>query len=132
MQRTLQESGQIFVPNTVGQKLTPPCSRHSIQRRIRLVPQVSVIWTFTCKTFFLFRYSEHPYLFFNQDRVTMSFLGFTVNRYGDLMDKINLNVITRAIMHPNLYQGLHRQGVELFSQYDKWPRYLSLEFLRIF
>eukprot|EP00794_Sanderia_malayensis_P006458 gene6457-7190_t len=73
--------------------------------------------------------SEHPYLFFNQGGITMSFLGFTVNAYGDLMDKFNTKVIFKSVMTRDLYAGLQRQGVELFSQYEKWDRTKQLEVL---
>jgi len=66
--------------------------------------------------------SEHPYLFFNQDRQSMSFLGFTVNKYGDLMDKENSRLIQRGIITRELYQGLKRNGVELFAQCTNWNR----------
>jgi len=66
--------------------------------------------------------SEHPYLFFNQDRQSMSFLGFTVNKNGDLMDKDNKNMIQEHIMTPELYQGLKANKVELVSQFAKWKR----------
>ena len=53
----------------------------------------------------------------------MSFLGFTVNTYGDLMDKKNSRLIQRGIMTRELYQGLKLNGVELFAQCTNWNRY---------
>ena len=52
----------------------------------------------------------------------MSFLGFTVNTYGDLMDKENSRLIQRGIMTRELYQGLKLNRVELFAQYINWNR----------
>ena len=54
----------------------------------------------------------------------MSFLGFTVNEYGDLMDKENKKLITRGIMTNQLYQGLRLNGVDLFTQHESWNRLL--------
>ena len=70
----------------------------------------------------VFVFSEHPYLFFNQDRQSMSFLGFTVNANGDLIDKKKNRFIQRGIMTPELYQGLKLNGVELFANYSNWNR----------
>ena len=66
--------------------------------------------------------SEHPYLFFNQDHVSVSFLGFIVNSNGDLLDKLNRNVIERRIMSKQLLEGLKLNGVDLSSSFDNWSR----------
>lgn len=45
-------------------------------------------------------YSSHPYLFFNQDRVTITFVGFIVTPQGDLVDPRH-----RGLQHSTCQQG---------------------------
>ena len=59
--------------------------------------------------FYFFFYSFHPYLFFNQDHTTLTFLGFNVDANGNLYDPDTNNIIKRSIMTNNLYQDLNRQ-----------------------
>ena len=59
--------------------------------------------------FCFFFYSFHPYLFFNQDHTTLTFLGFNVDANGNLYDPDTNNIIKRSIMNNNLYQDLNRQ-----------------------
>ncbi|XP_015765580.1 PREDICTED: E3 ubiquitin-protein ligase RNF213-like [Acropora digitifera] len=51
--------------------------------------------------------SPHPYLFFNQDRSTMTFLGFSINCNGDLVDPQASTILERGLMPQNLRNGLH-------------------------
>ena len=53
----------------------------------------------------------------------MSFLGFTVNTYGDLMDKENSHLFQKGIMTVELYQRLQLSGIKLFGQSTNWDRY---------
>ena len=53
--------------------------------------------------------SFHPYLFFNQDHVTLTFLGFNVDSRGNLYDPDTKNIIQPGIMTRDLYQDLNRQ-----------------------
>lgn len=74
---------------------------------------------------FLFRY--HPYLFFNQDRHTLSFLGFNVDRGGNLLDPECGVIIQHNIMATTLYDDLTRQMrgdlVSLNTNYNFLNRY---------
>ncbi|XP_056361664.1 E3 ubiquitin-protein ligase RNF213 [Oenanthe melanoleuca] len=72
----------------------------------------------------------HPYLFFNEDRVSMTFIGFHFQQSGSSIDAINpLNgsVIKRNIMSPQLYQGLVMQRVPFNVPFDQLPRGEKLE-----
>lgn len=53
--------------------------------------------------------SFHPYLFFNQDHVTLTFLGFNVDSRGNLYDPDTKNIIQPGIMTRDLYQDLNCQ-----------------------
>ena len=53
--------------------------------------------------------SFHPYLFFNQDHETLTFLGFNVDANGNLLDPDTRAIIQPGMMTSNLYQDLNRQ-----------------------
>ena len=53
--------------------------------------------------------SFHPYLFFNQDHETLTFLGFNVDANGNLFDPDTRAIIQPGMMTSNLYQDLNRQ-----------------------
>uniref|UniRef100_A0A1I8GB29 RING-type domain-containing protein n=1 Tax=Macrostomum lignano TaxID=282301 RepID=A0A1I8GB29_9PLAT len=65
--------------------------------------------------------NSHPYLLFNEDGATFTFVGFTINPAGDLLDQKRA-VIQKGIMSQQLYKGLHRQGVHLDEAFDSLPR----------
>ena len=67
--------------------------------------------------------SSHPYIFFNQDRHTMTFLGFNISDRGDLMDSINPNTaIKHKIMRPDLMKVLKHNRVNLCEDFQKLKR----------
>ncbi|KAM3660653.1 E3 ubiquitin-protein ligase RNF213 [Ammospiza maritima maritima] len=72
----------------------------------------------------------HPYLFFNEDRVSMTFIGFHFQQTRNRIDAINpLNgtVIKKDIMTAQLYQGLLMQRVPFNVPFDQLPRNEKLE-----
>ncbi|XP_062447391.1 E3 ubiquitin-protein ligase RNF213 isoform X2 [Rhea pennata] len=73
----------------------------------------------------------HPYLFFNEDRVSMTFIGFHFQPNGsggvDAVNPVNGNIIKRNVMTSQLYKGLLLQGVPFNIQFDQLPRYEKLE-----
>ncbi|XP_038013112.1 E3 ubiquitin-protein ligase RNF213 isoform X2 [Motacilla alba alba] len=72
----------------------------------------------------------HPYLFFNEDRVSMTFIGFYFQQSGNRIDAINPlngNVIKKDIMTAQLYQGLLLQRVPFNVPFDQLPREEKLE-----
>ncbi|CAH2291483.1 E3 ubiquitin- ligase RNF213 [Pelobates cultripes] len=69
----------------------------------------------------------HPYIFFNEDRDSMTFIGFHLhpNAAGgiDAINPRNGNVIKTNVMTPQLYQGLQLQRVPFNIDFDKLPRH---------
>ncbi|CAC5425101.1 RNF213 [Mytilus coruscus] len=54
--------------------------------------------------------SPHPYLFFNPDHHSMTFLGFNIDRRtGNLIDLQTKNVLERGIMQQNLFDALQQK-----------------------
>ncbi|XP_041331790.1 E3 ubiquitin-protein ligase RNF213-like, partial [Pyrgilauda ruficollis] len=72
----------------------------------------------------------HPYLFFNEDRVSMTFIGFHFHRtrnHIDAINPLNGNVIKKNIMTAQLYQGLLLQRVPFNVPFDQLTRKEKLE-----
>ncbi|KAK9530838.1 hypothetical protein VZT92_012317 [Zoarces viviparus] len=69
---------------------------------------------------------SHPYIFFNADRFSMSFLGFNVicQRRNTLnaVDPRSHKVLIENVMSQNLFQGLERQRICLTENFDNLPR----------
>nr|XP_046232923.1 E3 ubiquitin-protein ligase rnf213-beta [Scatophagus argus]XP_046232924.1 E3 ubiquitin-protein ligase rnf213-beta [Scatophagus argus] len=70
---------------------------------------------------------SHPYIFFNADRSSMSFLGFNVKmckRQNTLnaVDPQSLKVLIEDVMSEKLFQGLERQQISLTEDFDMLPR----------
>lgn len=66
--------------------------------------------------------SYHPYLFFNNDGITVTFVGFNVNNKCDLINPVQDIVMEKAVMSQQLYQGLQRNGVNLSEKYQSWNK----------
>ncbi|KAL8623379.1 hypothetical protein ACOMHN_065913 [Nucella lapillus] len=67
--------------------------------------------------------SPHPYIFFNPDKNTMTFLGFSVDPYtGNLTDQQTGQVLEQGIMNRQLYQALTFNRVPLNENFDDLPR----------
>lgn len=70
---------------------------------------------------------SHPYIFFNADHMSMSFLGFNVKR-GPMRNVLNAvdphsnRVLIPDVMSQNLFQGLERQRICLTEDFDQLPR----------
>lgn len=70
---------------------------------------------------------SHPYIFFNADHSSMSFLGFNVQlcqRQNILraVDPRSGKVLIDRIMSEELFQGLQRQRISLTEDFDQLPR----------
>ena len=71
--------------------------------------------------------SSHPYTFFNQDRVSITFVGFMVTSNGDLIDPAHRGLLERAIMTQQLYTGLKHQGVNFDDDYRNWAKGVMIQ-----
>ena len=56
-------------------------------------------------------FSVHPYIFFNQDHTSMTFIGFFATDRGDLVDPVTKEVFHKRILTPKLRNGLKAQQV---------------------
>uniref|UniRef100_A0A1X7THY6 Death domain-containing protein n=1 Tax=Amphimedon queenslandica TaxID=400682 RepID=A0A1X7THY6_AMPQE len=63
---------------------------------------------------------SHPYLFFNQDGYTMTFLGLWVDEDGNLLDYNNGKVIEHNFMDKRLRNVLHHNNVCFQEDYKSW------------
>ena len=72
-------------------------------------------------------YSSHPYIFFNQDGMSITFVGFMVTRNGDLVDPAHGGVLEGAIMTQQLYTGLIANKVNFEEDYRKWQKATMIE-----
>ena len=72
----------------------------------------------------VFVFSPHPYIFFNQDHITMTFLGFHINPNGDLIDPGTNVVIENAygLLTKQLQAGLAHQKVDFNTNYSAWTK----------
>nr|XP_045015373.1 E3 ubiquitin-protein ligase RNF213 [Jaculus jaculus] len=73
----------------------------------------------------------HPYIFFNGDHMTMTFIGFHLrsnsNGYIDAINHLNGKVIKKDIMTMELYEGLKLQKVPFNIDFDNLPRHEKIE-----
>ncbi|XDC79958.1 hypothetical protein R6Z07F_011131 [Ovis aries] len=73
----------------------------------------------------------HPYVFFNSDHTSMTFIGFHFrsNQNGgvDAIDRLSGKVIKKDVMTEQLYQGLLLQRVPFNVDFDQLPRHKKLE-----
>ena len=67
---------------------------------------------------FCYFYRPHPYIFFNHDRVSMTFLGFRLNQNGDLLDPGSNKPLETSLMNPTLRGQLNAQGVDFDADYE--------------
>ena len=81
--------------------------------------------SFNRKIFLCSYFSPHPYLFFNSDRFTFTFLGFYIDRAsGSLVDQQTGANLEQGIMTQNLFDALQRNQVPLRENFDALPRYV--------
>ncbi|XP_052808702.1 E3 ubiquitin-protein ligase rnf213-alpha-like isoform X1 [Mya arenaria] len=67
--------------------------------------------------------SPHPYLFFNSDRFSFTFLGFYIDRNtGNLVDQQTNRILEQGIMSQNLYDSLVRNQAPIREDFDALPR----------
>ena len=83
---------------------------------------VSVQFLLIPRRFLLLPCSPHPYLFFNEDRMTMTFLGFFINSAGDLIDPQTMRMLEKSLMPKQLRSGLQAQRVDFTANPEKWKK----------
>ena len=76
-------------------------------------------------------FSPHPYIFFNEDRVTVTFVGFNVTRNGNLVSSINKQILESKIMDHRLYDGLKHNRVDFEEDYHSWKKPMMIKKLSI-
>uniref|UniRef100_A0A1I8GSB1 AAA domain-containing protein n=1 Tax=Macrostomum lignano TaxID=282301 RepID=A0A1I8GSB1_9PLAT len=76
-------------------------------------------------------HTSHPYLLFNQDGTTFTFVGFTVSQQGHLLDSATNAVVQEGIMSPQLYQSLIAQRVRLQERFEDLSRQNKIERMRM-
>ena len=76
---------------------------------------------------YLWTCSPHPYIFFNQDRMSITFVGFMVTKQGDLVDPTYHHVLERGIMNQQLYSGLIHNRVNFQDDYRRWTKPVMIE-----
>lgn len=73
----------------------------------------------------------HPYIFFNDDHVSMTFIGFHLQpndqNWVDAIDPSTKRVIKKNIMTKDLYEGLRLQRVPFNIDFDNLPRGEKIE-----
>ena len=70
--------------------------------------------------------SFHPYIFFNQDRVSLTFLGFKITPDGHLVDpKVN-TIMEQNLLTKQLRDGLALQGVKFDEDFNAWARSVNV------
>ncbi|KAK7488216.1 hypothetical protein BaRGS_00020523, partial [Batillaria attramentaria] len=72
--------------------------------------------------------SPHPYIFFNPDGDSMTFLGFSISpKTFDMKDQQTGIVLDKAIMTRELYVGLKRNGAPVTENFDNLSRLQRLQ-----
>ena len=72
-------------------------------------------------------YSPHPYLFFNDDGNSFTFMGFIINpQTGDILDPRTLTILTPQVLPQQLQQALLRNRVNLSENFDQLQRHVQL------
>lgn len=72
-------------------------------------------------------FSPHPYLFFNPDRNTMTFVGFSVDRRtGNLIDFSTKAIIEEGILPKQLGIALYQNKVNMNENFDALTRYMYM------
>ena len=77
-------------------------------------------------------YSQHPYIFFNQDGTTMTFVGFNVDETGQCSDFKSKKLIEGCQVPVSVCECLATQGVNLQKEdCNKWTKYVKYLFLTL-
>ena len=78
---------------------------------------------------FLCYFSQHPYIFFNQDQITMTFVGFKVDEEGQCYDFKSQDPIIGCKVPVKVCECLAMQGVDLQKEdCNMWTKYVKHKF----
>ena len=75
-------------------------------------------------------FSPHPYIFFNQDRVSITFVGFMVQmcgQCGDLVNPNNRQIMEKGFITKQLYEGLKVNKVDFQDNCKLWTKPYMIE-----
>jgi len=75
--------------------------------------------------FFFFCYSPHPYIFFNKDGNTITFVGFVIkieHDWGDLINPYDGQVLERYIITKKLHKSLVQNRVNFQDDSQFWTK----------
>ncbi|ESO09860.1 hypothetical protein HELRODRAFT_190307 [Helobdella robusta] len=76
--------------------------------------------------------SSHPYLFFNYDNHSFTFMGFIVNpKNGDVIEPVTGKVLMEQAVSLPLYQALARNRVNLNENFDNLNSYFGVTYIWI-
>ena len=67
--------------------------------------------------------SFHPYIFFNRDNVSLTFLGFKITPDGNLVNPKTGVIVEEQLLTKELRYGLVLQRVNFEEDYNAWDRY---------
>ena len=68
-------------------------------------------------------YSFHPYIFFNQDHESVTFLGFNITPDGNLVNPKTNTIMERQLLTKELQNRLVMQRIDFNEDYNTWDRY---------
>ena len=80
-----------------------------------------ILWLKTTSILHATICSAHPCIFFNRDKTSFTFVGFIINKDGDLLDN-HEKLLEHRIMSKQLYEGLKRQTVNLSDDHTLWSK----------
>ena len=88
-----------------------------------------MVWITAVTVLLSLTISYHPYLFFNNDGYSITFVGFNANSRGDLIDPVKNARIEglEGVLNRWLHAGLKQNGVDLSENYQLWDKGTMME-----
>ena len=83
-----------------------------------------MVWITAVTVILSLTISYHPYLFFNRDGNSITFVGFNANSRGDLIDPVKNACIEglEGVLNRQLHAGLKQNQVNLSENYQLWDK----------